>query len=458
MEGRPVRFYTNDEAVPQVNKEDVLLVWDGSIGKCASGLEGAIGSTLVALTPKGKIPTRFLEYLIRYLNPYIKETSTGTGLQHINKNFFKECIIPIPPLSEQHRIVAKLEALLARVNNSKTRLNKIPAILKNFRRSVLAAAFSGELTKEWREEKSEIENAKQLINRVSSERKERYAEAVKKAKQKGIRKPTDFDNYEVNLKRDFDLSELPNAWEWVDFRFLMAEDKAFCYGVVQPGVEDINGNYLIRAGDIKNNSVDTWELRTISKAVDNEYLRSKVEGGEILITVVGAGIGECGIVPDNCNGYNIARAVAKVPIKDFDSKYILYWLNTSTAINWMKGESREVARPTLNLEQLKTIPIPLAPIEEQKEIVRKVEELFHFADSIEARYQKAKTWFDKIPQAILSKAFRGELVEQDESDEPASVLLERIKQEKKESNKPKPASKRKKVYVENDDLSMAAEE
>lgn len=458
MEGKSVRAYTNDKSVPLVSKKDVLLVWDGSIGKCGSGLEGVIGSTLVALTPLSDIPTKFLEYTIRNVNPFIKETSTGTGLQHINKDFFKNCVIPLPPLPEQQRIVEKLDALMARINNCKTRLEKIPTLLKNFRQSVLAAAVSGELTKEWRGENQQIEKTEKLIERITKERKEKYFLELNKGKKEGKRKPSEYDNYEVNLKTEFDLFEIPETWRWVDFRFVMTEDKPFCYGVVQPGNEDEKGNFLIRAGDIKNNTVDTSELRTISKKVDEEYSRSKVEGGEILITVVGAGIGECGIVPNSCCGYNIARAIAKASIKDFETKYILNWLNNSIANRWMKGESREVARPTLNLEQLKTIPIPLPPLEEQKEIVRKVEELFHFADSIETRYEKAKAWFDKLPQAILSKAFRGELVPQNENDEPASELLKRIQKAKQTIHKPSSKAKKRKLYEDNEQLSLVAEE
>ena len=90
MEGKGIRSFTNDEKVPIVNLEDVLVVWDGSIGKCASGLHGAIGSTLVAITPLGNVPTRLIEFFIKYKNQYIHQTSTGTGLQHINKNFFKQ--------------------------------------------------------------------------------------------------------------------------------------------------------------------------------------------------------------------------------------------------------------------------------------------------------------------------------------------------------------------------------
>jgi restriction endonuclease S subunit len=89
MEGKPIRTYTNDPKVSIVDESEVLLVWDGSIGKCGSGLKGAIGSTLVGLKVLDKIQTKFLEYTIKQQNNFIKETSTGTGLQHINKDFFE---------------------------------------------------------------------------------------------------------------------------------------------------------------------------------------------------------------------------------------------------------------------------------------------------------------------------------------------------------------------------------
>ncbi|MBK9510899.1 MAG: restriction endonuclease subunit S [Cytophagaceae bacterium] len=84
----------------------------------------------------------------------------------------------------------------------------------------------------------------------------------------------------------------------------------------------------------------------------------------------------------------------------------------------------------LNLNIVRNIPLPLPSLEEQIKIVKQVENLFAFADKIEVRYTKAKTMLDKLPQSILAKAFRGELVAQDPNDEPASVLLERIKKEK----------------------------
>jgi type I restriction enzyme S subunit len=443
MEGKSIRTYTNDPKVSIIDESEVLLVWDGSIGKCGSGMSGAIGSTLVGLKPLDEIPTKFLEYIVKQQNNFIKETSTGSGLQHINKDFFEICKISLPPLLEQHRIVAKVHSVKQKIESNNYRLEKLPKLLTRFRQSVLASAFCGRLTENWREKNSE--NSQDLIQQIKEIRIKRYEVACKTAKKEGKRKPKEYDNYDVILRDDFDLFEIPESWRWVDFRFVMSECEPFCYGVVQPEGESTDGNYLIRAGDIKNNSIDTSSLRTISKSVDAEFSRSRVKGGEILITVVGAGIGESGIVPISCKGYNIARAVAKVPIKDFSSKYILHWLNNSIAMKWMKTEAREVARPTLNLEQLRTIPLPLPPLGEQNEIVKRIEQLFVFADKLEARYTKAKTMIDKLPQSILAKAFRGELVPQNPNDEPASVLLERIKKEKEKLNGEKKVNRKESI-------------
>ena len=312
----------------------------------------------------------------------------------------------------------------------KARLDRVPTIIKRFRQSVLTAAVTGKLTEKWREEHLEVESAEALFERIGREREEKYKRAcfIAKEQKRGI--PSPYRNIFPNTRQDSNLYELPLTWQWADLTFLMDENESFCYGVVQPGPIAKNGNYLIRSGDLKNKTVRMDELRTISHKVDEQYKRSKIQGGEILITVVGAGIGTASIAPLGCKGYNIARAVAKVPIKDFDSLYVLLWLSTSTARSWLIGESREVARPTLNLEQLATILVPVPPLKEQKEIVRQVDNLFALADKLESHYQKAKTHVDKLSQSVLAKAFRGELVPQDPNDEPAEKLLERIIAEK----------------------------
>ena len=129
LEGNPPRTFTNDAKVPRAKKSDVLLVWDGSIEKCATGLSGAVGSTMVVLTPKNGLNTKYLEYFIRLSKNFITETSTGSGLQHINKNLFKMLEIPLAPDEEQDYIAEKLDVLLAKFKDCQTRLDKIPLIL-----------------------------------------------------------------------------------------------------------------------------------------------------------------------------------------------------------------------------------------------------------------------------------------------------------------------------------------
>jgi type I restriction enzyme S subunit len=407
---------------------DVLISVRAPVGPtnlCAE--ESCIGRGLAAIRPIGNIPSLFLLYYLRCIEGWLSEQGTGSTFTAISKSDLNQIVLPVPPLNEQCRIVAKLEKLLNRVDAGQTRLSSIPRILKRFRQSVLAAAFSGKLTADWRANQPTFETASRLISEISTLRRQRFNEAQRIAEGRGRKKPRDYDNYDPAVRTDLELFDIPDKWEWVDLRFLMDEQEPFCYGVVQPSVDDPNGVFLVRAGDLQDGSVNTTELRRIPIEVDNEYSRSRIKGGELLVTVVGANIGTVSIAPIECRGFNIARAVAKIPIQDFSTRYVFYWLNTSKALTWMKDDAREVARPTLNLEQLKTILVPLPSVSEQREIVRRVEALFKTANMLEARYQTAKAHVDKLTQSILAKAFRGELVPQDPNDEPASALLERIK-------------------------------
>ena len=164
MEGKPIRKYTNDENVPIADKNDVLIVWDGSIGKTATNIKGAIGSTITALTAI-VIPAKFLEYFLRTAKPFIEQTSRGTGLQHINPKTFWPLSFPLPPLNEQKRIVSKLDVIIPRIEAVKQRLEKVPNILKLFRQSVLTAAVTGKLTEKWREEHPEMRNTEVLSDK-----------------------------------------------------------------------------------------------------------------------------------------------------------------------------------------------------------------------------------------------------------------------------------------------------
>jgi len=392
-------------------------------GGVATGLRNGLGcgtTELIVIRPLGGIVPN---YIYRFLaQPSVrreaKEHFTGTaGQARVPATFIEELEIPLAPIAEQERIVAKLEQLLAKVDACQQRLLKVPVLLKRFRRSVLAAACSGRLTSDWREEHP-TEVAVNLI------------EALR------VGRPPKFQDSSVRM--DLDLPDIPENWVWTNLRFLLSPAEAFCYGVVQPGEDDPTGVFLIRAGDLNGGRVDPSALRRISKSVHQEYRRSQLNGGEILVTVVGAGIGETAIAQPGCAGFNIARALAKLPVRECEARYVQLWLTTGCALGWMKSDSREVARPTLNLEQLQTLPVPVPPIAEQQEIVRRVEGLFALADRLEGRLATAQSQVDRFPHSLLAKAFRAELVpteaelarQEGRDYEPASVLLERVQQQR----------------------------
>lgn len=407
MEGKPIRTYTNDPKVSIINESEVLLVWDGSIGKCGSGMKGAIGSTLVGLKALGGIQTKFLEYTIKQQFNFIKETSTGTGLQHVNKDFFEICKIPIPPLAEQHRIVAKLDAVMQKVETNKERLEKIPRLLKRFRQSVLAAAVSGKLTEEWRKE-NKVESAGELILKIQEKRKKAYQEALDN-KGKKLRTPAD-----VNFTPLIELnSDFPTSWRQTRFT-----DISDCLDSIRQPINKTER--MKRVGNIPYYGAN-GQVGWIDDFIFNEDLVIIVEDE----TFIGREIPFSYIIRGRTWVNNHAHVLR--PLENISVEYLNI---ISSYYDFTPLTSGTTGRRKLTQGSLMNAELSIAPIEEQQEIVRKVEQLFAFAEKLEARFTKAKAMLDKLPQSILAKAFRGELVAQDPNDEPASVLLERIKEEK----------------------------
>jgi len=388
MEGKPVRYFTNDPKVTIASKEDVLVVWDGSIGKCTRGLEGAVGSTIVALKPIG-IDTSFLEAFIKQSRSILQQTSRGTGLQHINQEVFWDLEVPFAPLAEQRRIVAKLEMLLSKVDACQKRLAKIPVILKRFRQSILAAACSGRLTADWRE-------------------------------QNNFREET------VNLENLPDgFPALPESWQWVRLESIC--DKIVDCPHSTPKWTD-SGRLCLRTTNFKPGFLDLTEKQYVSDATFEErVVRLLPHPGDVLYSREGGILGVACMIPagvELCLGQRMMLFRTDL---SYTNTLLMHWLNSPVILGRVQYLTGGSASPHLNVKDIKGFPIPIPPLPEQKEIVRLVEALFALANHLDARYTKAKAYVDKLTQSILAKAFRGELVPQDPNDEPASVLLERIR-------------------------------
>ena len=359
---------------------------------------------------------------------------TGSAQPQITIENLNDLEIPIAPLPEQQRIVSKLEAVMQKVESNNQRLEKIPVILKRFRQSVLAAAVSGKLTEEWRKENTNVESAKTKITKKKSR--------------------TILDD----KSKDYELFDLPAKWNWQTISDVADVKGGKRIPKGDKLVEQNTGLPYIKAGDIKNGNVLQNKLEYLLPITQAKIKNYIVATGDILITNVGACIGDIGIVPSELNNANQTENALKLcnheGVYNF---YLCSWLQSPIAQDFIRQTVLSAAQGKLALGRVEVFPIPLPPTEEQKEIVKQVEKLFAFADKLEARYMKAKTMIDKLPQSILAKAFRGELVAQDPNDEPASVLLERIKKEKEKLAAEKKGKKSKEYSIEERPLKIAAE-
>lgn len=398
---------------------------------------GIITADCIKLTANKLVTSsEFLAFSLRA--PYVKksllEQTKGVAQQKLSLERFRQIPLPLPPLAEQYRIVSKLESLLARSRRAKKALDAIPTLLERFRQSVLAAAFRGGLTADWRVKHADIEPASKLLERIRAERRRRWEEAeLEKMRAKG-KAPKDDSwrgKYEEPAPIDFGpLPPLPEKWCWASVDDLLPATEPICYGVVQPGSETEGGIPLVRVCDLVDGTVEIEQLRTISAAVDEEYARSRLNGGEVLVSVVGT-IGRVAIAPPETRGANIARAIARLSFtSSVPVDWAAAWLSAPYMQDRLNRDAREVARKTLNLSTLQRAPVPLAPLAEMSRIATSILRSIESARRLETAYKAIQETSDTLEPALLAKAFRGELVPQDPNDEPASVLLERIRAER----------------------------
>lgn len=432
FEKNEIRQFAEVGSSKITTKSDILVVWDGArCGLVGMGKEGAIGSTIMCLTPIELYP-KYLYHFLKTEYDNINSDNKGTGIPHVKSELFWNLQVPLAPINEQKRIIEKLDKLLARVEEAKDRLDKIPVLIKRFRQSVLNAAVTGVLTKDWREEQGE-KNSIECLIQLKTIRKQKW-EIDQKAKTIKRNYTEPVDSSEENLL------EIPSSWIWTSVDTVCSQITDGEH--VQPPYQE-DGFPMLSAKHVRDGFVSFQDAKNISESDYKKSVeRCMPEINDILIVSVGATTGRSAIVTED-KRFAIVRSVLLLkPI--IPSLFLLRWLQCPRTLGWMFSASGASAQPHLYIKDTKRMPIPLPSIKEQKEIVKRVEALFKTADEIEERYKKANAYVDKLTQSILAKAFRGELVPQDPNDEPAEKLLERIREGKKKLISSKEKKKKKK--------------
>jgi type I restriction enzyme, S subunit len=374
-----------------------------------------------------EVDSRFIYFYLRHIKPIAEQMATGTTFKELSGSATARLPLIIAPLNEQKRIADKLDRLLTRVDACREKCDRIPLILKRFRQAVLAAATSGKLTEDWREENFEFETTSELLERLQKERKVNL-------------------QYKTNdsRTRNFSAPLLPGSWSYIPI------------GVVgevflgrQRSPKNHHGEYMrpyVRAANITWNGWNFSDVKEMNFD-PRDFERFRLQVGDVLVNEGSGSADEVGKPAiwrgeiKNCCFQNTLICVR--PYEKMSEYLYIVCLKAALSKAFVE-ETRGVNIHHIGKERFSSFLISLPPIAEQQEIVRRVETLFAYADRLEAQYQKAREHIDRLTPAILDKAFRGELVPQDPNDEPASALLERIqalristeKSQKKQRQKP----------------------
>ena len=417
-------------------------------------LYSAVGSYGVAVPVKTDLPFSFQRhiahlkpirdldqsYLVHYLNSpsavrRAHEVARGVAQKTVTLGDLVRFPVPLAPLAEQRRIVAAIEAQFTRLDAGVAALRRAQTALKRYRAAVLRAAVEGRLTEAWRAEHPDTEPASDLLARILTERRARW-EADLRAKGKD---PAKARYVEPAAPDVASLPTLPDSWCWATVEQISDESRAVTYGVVKLGEIVEGGVPTLRSSNVRNLHIELDGLKSISPAIANQYKRTFLQGNEVLVTVRGT-LGGVVVVPTELAGYNISREVAMIAlINPALAPCVATFIASPQVQSWIQANTKGIAYTGINIETLKELPLPLPPLAEQEAIVAEVERRLSVVGELEAAVAANLKRAERLRQAILREAFAGHLVSRDLNDEPASALLERIRQarEKQQPREPK---------------------
>jgi type I restriction enzyme S subunit len=432
---QPLKFAT---------KGDVLIcVVGATAGKLNLGIDCAIGRSVAAIRPSAALYqlALYFQLLISVLS--LRASSTGSAQGVISKKILAAIPVALPPLNEQRRIAAKLDTTLAAVEACRQRLDGVAAILKRFRQAVLAAATSGELTREWREETG-TENDDQLAAGSyldPATLPENYQRLRKKALVDSI--PMWPDLYLPSRWTIQTIGSLYKANYIIDF----ADGN---HGSLYPRESDFGdeGVKFLTASQVSDDGSIAFEdcpILGFQKA--RQLVKGWSKNGDVILTH-NATVGRCALIDEEVEPFLLGTSAT---FYRFNSDFIkpgYAWLLFSSPFfqDQLRACMEQTTRNQVPITKQTSLGFILPPILEQVEIWRRCKELFALAGCLEARLIAARKTVDRLTPALLAKAFRGELVPQDPSEEPASVLLERIRaarQEEAAAGKPLRRGRRK---------------
>ncbi len=384
---------------------------------------------------------------------------TGTTIAHFTRQAIRAYPVRLAPVAEQARVLEAIESYFTRLDDAVATLERVERNLKRYRASVLKSAVEGRLVP------TEAELAKQegdrgyepadvLLERILKERRRRWEEA-ELAKMEAKGEPPKNDKWKAKYKEPADpdttnLPDLPEGWCWIRVEDL-AESKARSIGAGPFGT-------IFKAHDFREEGVPIIFLRHVKpdeyrtakpkfmlqERWDDLFTEYSVYGAELLITKLGEPPGDCAIYPQGIGPAMLTPDVMKLQLdgRFAVGRYVMHYLNSALARKFAFGAAFGTTRLRLTLPIFRSMPVPVPPLAEQVRIVNEIDRRLSIEHDARRTIKLNEAKAKRLRQSILKWAFEGKLADQDSDDEPASVLLERIKAERETAKPQKKARRR----------------
>ena len=408
-------------------------------------------------------PGIFNEYVYYYLmasREYARKCASGTTFLELSGRAFGDLPIPLAPTATQHKIVTKIEELFSALDKGVESLKTARTQLKVYRQALLKHAFEGKLTAQWREEnKDKLEKPEQLLARIKQEREARYEQQLQEWKaaveaweesgnpaQRPARPPKLEEISHLPLTETETLPSLPAGWSYLQLGLVIDEPK---YGSSKKCDYDYKGTGVLRIPNVVRGLVDASDLKG-AHFEEDEKRTYDLRSGDILVIRSNGSIsivGRCALISKAEEQYLYAGYLLR--LRSNLAALLPEYLAALLSSHLLRTQIEHKAKSTsgvnnINSGEIQSLIIPMCSLSEQEVAVERLSISLSAIDAIEAEIDGQLLKADSLRQSVLKKAFAGELVPQDPRDEPASVLLDRIKAEREKAAKNNHAKKTKK--------------
>lgn len=391
-----------------------------------------------SFVPAKGISSDYLYYWLTSAKSLAEELASGTTFLEISGA--KAALIPFPvaPIAEQTRIVEKLEELFSDLDAGVTELKAAQKKLAQYRQSLLKAAVEGSLTAEWRTKNKPKETGAQLLERILKERRTRWEEKqLARFKEQGKTPPKGWqDKYPEPVQLDTtNLPELPEGWVWASVDQCSLDETAITDGPFGSNLKSEHyqehGPRVIRLQNI-GDGVFVDVSAHISKEHYSNLLKHSVSKDDLVVAMLGEVLPRACIIPDGVAPAIVKADCARIRVnqKLMLPIIMMAYLNSPPTRERVVSLVKGIGRPRINLGHIRSIAVPICSQAEQHEL-KKV--LIESNEAIESQFEAIALSLKQAAaqrKNILKSAFSGQLVAQDPNDEPASLLLERIRAER----------------------------